>query len=221
MRILIIEDNKDILTFLKTSLEAEGFVVDVAEGGAKGQSLALINEYSLIILDLNLPEKPGDKICEKLRGEKIFTPIIILSVEEDVESKVRLLDSGANDYMIKPFSFSELLARIKALIRRPQESVKDVLQVEDLILDLDKQIVTQNNKTIYLTRKEFCILELLIRNHGKIVSRASIMENAWDSEADIFSKAIETHILNLRKKIDKDNPEKIIKTIPGRGYMIG
>lgn len=220
MRILIIEDNKDILTFLKTSLETEGFVVDVAENGAKGESLALINEYNLIILDLNLPEKPGDEICKKLRNEEIFTPIIILSVEEDVESKVRLLNSGADDYMLKPFSFSELLARIKALIRRPQEFRKDILQFKNLILDLNKQTVTKNDEIIYLTRKEFSILELLMRNHGKIVSRASIMENAWDSEADIFSKAIETHILNLRKKINKDNPEKIIKTIPSRGYMI-
>lgn len=221
MRILIIEDNKDILHFLKKSLEFEGFVIDIAENGVKGESLALINEYCLIILDLNLPKKSGDEICKKLRSEKIFTPIIILSVEENVESKVRLLNSGADDYLLKPFSFSELLARIKALIRRPQEFVKEVLQFKDLVLNSNKQTVIKNNETIYLTRKEFSILELLMCNQGKIVSRALIMESAWDSEADVFSKTIETHILNLRRKIDKDNPEKIIKTIPGRGYMIG
>ncbi len=221
MRILIIEDDKNILHFLKTGLETEGFVVDVAKDGIKGESLASINEYSLILLDLNLPKKSGDEICNKLRSDNIFTPIIILSVEEDIESKVRLLNSGADDYMLKPFSFSELLARIKALLRRPHDLAKSILQFNDLILDQDKQVLIYKNRTVYLTRKEFCILEHLMRNCGKIISRASIMENAWDSEADIFSKAIETHILNLRKKIDKDNPEKIIKTVSGRGYIIG
>jgi DNA-binding response OmpR family regulator len=148
-------------------------------------------------------------------------PIIILSVEGDVETKVRLLNSGADDYMLKPFSFNELLARVKALIRRPRGITENVIKIENLILDQNSQTFFYNDRPIYLTRKEYCILELLMRNYGKIVSRALIMENAWDSEADIFSKAIETHILNLRRKIDKDNPEKIIKTIPGRGYMIG
>jgi len=221
MRILIVEDDKDILSFLKTGLESEGFIIDATEDGIKGESFALINEYSLIILDLNLPRKPGNEICRNIRKEDITTPIIILSVEEDIENKIGLLDSGADDYILKPFSFNELLARIKALLRRSKETKSENLQVKDLILSNDKQTFIYKDQEIYLTRKEFCILELLMRNCGKIVSRASIMENAWDSEADIFSKAIETHILNLRRKIDKDNPEKIIKTIPGRGYMIG
>jgi len=221
MRILIIEDNHDILNFLKINLGAEGFVIDFAQDGLKGELLALTNEYSLIILDLNLPNKHGDEICRNIRDANKVVPIIILSVEEDTESKVRLLNSGADDYMLKPFSFEELKARIKALLRRPREITKNTIKIENLLLDQDRQIVTYNNQNIYLTRKEFSILEHLIKNHGEIVSRASIMENAWDSEADVFSKAIETHVLNLRKKINKDNPEKVIKTIPGRGYMIG
>lgn len=221
MRILIIEDNEDILNFLKNSLKAEGFIIDVALNGKDGEYLALINEYSLVILDLNLPEKHGDEICKRLREENKTMPIIILSVEEDIDSKVRLLNSGADDYILKPFSFEELRARIKALLRRQNEVLKNILKIESLILDQDKQVAIFNKKTIYLTRKEFSILEHLMLNKGKIVSRASIMENAWDSEADVFSKAIETHILNLRRKLDKNNPEKIIKTVSGRGYIIG
>jgi len=221
MRILIIEDDKDILNFLKINLKAEGFVIDTVKDGKEGEKLAYINEYNLVILDLNLPNKNGDEICKNLRNEDKTMPIIILSVEGDVETKVRLLNSGADDFMLKPFSFSELLARIKALLRRPEGTTKNIIKIENLILDQDSQIFFYNDRPIYLTRKEYCIIELLMRNYGKIVSRALIMENAWDSEADIFSKAIETHILNLRRKIDKDNPEKIIKTIPGRGYMIG
>lgn len=216
MRILIIEDDKDILDFLKVNLKAEGFVVDTAENGDKGEYLASINEYDLIILDLNLPLKNGPEICSALREEGKAVPILILSVEDDIETRVKLFDLGADDFVLKPFFFSELLARIKRLIKRSNGIIKNNIIVENLVLDQDRQVLFYKGKQIYLTRKEYSIIELLMCNPGKIVSRALIMENAWDSEADIFSKAIETHILNIRRKIGRS----VIKTIPGRGYMI-
>ncbi|MFA7142033.1 MAG: response regulator transcription factor [Candidatus Paceibacterota bacterium] len=221
MKILIIEDDKDILSFLKFNLEAEGFVVDVQSDGKKGEDFAFINEYNLIILDLNLPSKNGDLICKTLREQGKTMPILILSVENDMKTKVDLLNSGADDYVLKPFSFMELLARIKILTRQRKENLQKTLRIRDLELDSDKQILFYKNRKIYLTRKEYSITELLLNNYGKIVSRALILENAWDSEANIFSKSVETHILNLRRKIDKDNPREVIKTISGRGYMIG
>lgn len=221
MKILIIEDDQDILSFLKFNLETEGFVVDVQSDGKKGEDLAFINEYNLIILDLNLPSKNGNEICKYLRDQGKTMPVLILSVEDDIKTKVDLLNSGADDYMLKPFSFMELLARIKILTRQRKENLQKTLRIRDLELDSDKQILFYKNRKIYLTRKEYSITELLLNNYGKIVSRALILENAWDSEANIFSKSVETHILNLRRKIDKDNPREVIKTISGRGYMIG
>ncbi len=221
MKILIIEDDQDILSFLKFNLETEGFVVDVQSDGKKGEDLAFINEYNLIILDLNLPSKNGNEICKYLRDQGKTMPVLILSVENDMKTKVDLLNSGADDYVLKPFSFMELLARIKILTRQRKENLQKTLRIRDLELDSDKQILFYKNRKIYLTRKEYSITELLLNNYGKIVSRALILENAWDSEANIFSKSVETHILNLRRKIDKDNPREVIKTISGRGYMIG
>jgi len=220
MKILVVEDDKDTLDFLKPSLKAEGFVVDTAENGTDGISMTLANNYDLVILDFNLPDKNGDLVCQEIRKKGKTTPILILTVNTEVNNKVKLLNLGADDYLTKPFSFEELLARVKALLRRPEKIEKEILQVNNLTLDRKKQKVTRAKREIYLTLKEFQLLEYLIRHQGEVISKISILENIWDSEVDLFSNAIETHISNLRKKIDKNSPKKLIKTISGRGYKI-
>ena len=221
MRILLIEDDKEIIDFLKRSLEAENFVVDTAEDGEKGSFEARTNDYDLIILDVNLPKKGGGYVCKEIRSKGKNTPILMLSVDSEVDTKVKCLNDGADDYLSKPFSFEELLARIKALLRRPKEVANEILKIDDLVLDKNRQVVTRANKEIYLTRKEFALLEYLMKNQGRVMSRAMIMEHVWDINADPFSNTVEMHIFNLRKKIDGNSKKKIIHTMPGRGYRIG
>jgi len=221
MKIIIIDDDVGIVKFLKPSLQEEGFLVDSTGEGEKGLFLCQTNNYDLMILDLNLPGKDGDQICQELRKEGKTIPILILTVNSDVETKVRLLNSGADDYLTKPFSFDELMARIKALLRRPQEIKSEILNIADLMLDRGSQKVMRRKKEIYLTLKEFALLEYLMQNVGKVLSRGEILEHVWDMEGDAFSNAIETHIHNLRHKINKGFPLKLIDTVPCRGYKIG
>jgi DNA-binding response OmpR family regulator len=220
MKILVIEDEKDISDLLKCGLEAEGFVVDAAMDGEKGCFMGRANNYDLIILDLNLPKKNGEAVCREIRETGKTTPILILTVDAQINSKIRLLNSGGDDYLTKPFSFEELLARVKALLRRPKTMTKEILRIGNLTLDKNKQTVYRASREIYLTRKEFALLEYLMRNQGIVVSRSEILENVWDAEADPFSNTIETHILNLRRKINKNSANKLIKTVSGRGYKI-
>jgi DNA-binding response OmpR family regulator len=220
MRILIIEDEKDISEFLRANLEAEYFVVDIAEDGERGSYLARTNEYDLIVLDNGLPRKPGSQVCQEIRANKITTPILMLSVQSATPLKITMLNSGADDYVTKPFSFEELLARINALLRRPQVVVDNVFRIDDLIVDTNKHKVIRGKKEIYLTRKEFVLLEYLIKQKGDVISRGKIIEHVWDDEIDPFSKTIEVHILNLRRKIDTSHKKRLIHNIPGRGYKI-
>jgi len=220
MRILVVEDDKETCAFLKSSLEEECFVVDTAEDGEKGFNMARINDYDLILLDHILPHRQGLEICEGIRKVGKDTPVLILSVKSELDHKITLLESGADDYVTKPYSFKELLARIRAILRRPKDTKKEVLVIEDMVLDSQAQTVLRNNKSIYLTRKEFILLEYLMRNKGKVLSRGMIMEHVWDSAADPFSNTIEAHILNLRKKMDVGFKKKIIHSVPGRGYKI-
>lgn len=220
MRILIIEDDKGISDFLKVSLENECFVVDTAEDGEKGSFLALTNDYDLIILDYILPKEDGHQVCEKIRKKGRTVPILILSVKSEVVTKVDILNIGADDYLTKPFSFEELLARIKALLRRPKQIESEVLKIDDLILDTKKHLVKRGKKEIYLTRKQFMLLEYLMKNQGMVLSRGMIMEHVWDMNTDPFSNTIEAHIRILRRKIDLPKRKKLIHTIPGIGYKI-
>lgn len=221
MKILIVDDDKDLLKFLHSSLKSRGFIVDSTENGKIGLSLTEKMDYDLIILDINLPGMNGCEICQKIRQQGKATPILMLTVSTEIDSKVELLNKGADDYLTKPFSFKELFARINALLRRPQNSVNKLLQIKDLILDEKKQKVTRSGKEIKLTPKEFQLLRYLMQKQGETVSRVEILEHIWDSEIDLWSKTLETHILNLRKKIDGNSSEKIIKTSFGRGYKIG
>lgn len=220
MKILIIEDEKDIALFLKSSLEEVDFIVETAESAERGLLLARMNDYDLIVLDLNLPDRGGFEVCKDIRTEGKNLPIIILTVEGSVDNKVQLLDNGADDYLTKPFSISELIARINALLRRPKELIKNTIIFDGFELNRKRHLIIKNGKEIYLTRKEFILLEYLLINKGSIVSRGDLVDHVWDQEANLFSNTIETHILNLRKKLSNKQRKMIIKTYPGRGYGI-
>ncbi len=222
MRILIIEDNQKLATSLKKGLEMEGYAVDHLSDGETGQRRieTHFENYDLIILDLMLPKYDGISICKNWRKQNIFLPIIMLTAKDAIEDKVLGLNSGADDYLVKPFSFSELLARIKALLRRPQKSLSTQLKVRDLMLDLDTKKVFRKNKEIKITLKEFTILEYLMRHPDQVLSREQIIDHVWDFAFDSFSNLVDVHIKNLRKKIDDSYDEKILETVHGMGYRI-
>jgi DNA-binding response OmpR family regulator len=220
MRLLIVEDDRNIREMMRLGFEEESFVVDTIDSGDKGSYMARTNDYDVIILDLALPGKFGLDVCKEIRASEKATPIIILSATFDTIEKIRLLNAGADDYLTKPFSFHELLARVRALLRRPKPMSPTMLQIADLALDSTRQKVTRGSKSIYLTRKEFCLLEYLMRHEGAVVSRGMIMEHVWNADSDPFSNTIEAHILNVRKKVDSIKNRKLIHTIPGRGYKI-
>lgn len=218
MKVLLVEDNLSIRNVLRMSLVADGFTVDEAENGETGFYLAKINRYDIIILDNVLPKKMGKVVCQELRSLGIQTPILLLSAVNDALSKIDLLNSGADDYVTKPFSYEELVARMRALMRRPGIIQDNVLRAGNLILNVDRHEVKKNNKKIYLTKKEYTLLTILMQNRGKVLSRATIMESVWDEQSmNPFSNTIESHILNLRKKLG-DRRKSLIMSIPGSGY---
>lgn len=220
MRVLVVEDEEGIARFLKAGLESEYFAVDVAEDEERGSYLARTNDYDIIILDNMLPGKNGAEVCDDIRKSGRNTPIIMLSARAEMSIKVELLNKGADDYLTKPFSLEELLARIRALLRRPAHVAPDLLEIEDLVLDTKKHLVTRKGKEIYLTRKEFMLLEYLLRNKGTAVSRGMILEHVWDINVDPFSNTVESHILNIRKKVNDKGRKNLIHTLPGIGYKI-
>ena len=222
MKILVVEDEKETAAILKKHLEAECYAVDVEHDGDKGFYRARTNDYDLIILDNILPGKIGPDICRGIRQYEIPTPILMLSVQAEIDQKVFLLDCGADDYLTKPYSFTELSARVRALLRRPRDLSDDESSTyEDLVLDASTYTATRAGVSAYLTPKEFSLLQYFMRNRGRVVSRGMILEHVWDGEGDPFSNAIETHIVNLRKKIDTGHDVKFIHTVPGRGYQFG
>jgi DNA-binding response OmpR family regulator len=220
MKILVIEDEKEIRGTLKKNLEAECFAVDTASDGEMGLNMAKKSDYDLIVLDNLLPKKDGMQVCREVRAAGNHTPIVMLSVKSETATKVELLNAGADDYLSKPFSFEELLARVHALFRRPKGILNEIITVGDLSLDSSKHSVKRGNKVVYLTRKEFMLLEYLMRNVGSVLSRGMIMEHVWDMNADPFSNTIESHILSLRRKIENKANPSMIRTIPGRGYQL-
>ena len=221
MKILIIDDDTAITTLLKESLNKEIFSVDCAYEGNKGLFMFRTNHYDLLIIDCNLPIKDGYQLVKEIRQEDKNAKIIILTVDSRLENKEEFFKLGIDDYVIKPFIFSELLSRIKAVIRRPNITQKSIYKIDDLSLDIDKHLVIREKTNIYLTFKEIMLLEFLFRNKGRVVSRISIMENIWDFNADPFSNTIESHILKLRKKINPNGKKReLIHTIKGRGYKL-
>ncbi len=222
MRILIVEDEHRIANTIKKGLKQERFAVDVTYDGEAGFDLASTEEYDLIILDLMLPGMDGLTICKELRKGNIHTPILILTAKGQIQDKVVGLDSGADDYLTKPFSFEELLARIRALARRPKTTLDLKLTVGDLVLDPPLYTVTRSGKSIRLSSKEFALLEYLMRHKGVIVTKNQIINHVWDYEADILPNTVEVYIRNLRKKVDLPFPNNtpLIRTIRGFGYTI-
>lgn len=220
MRCLIIEDDPDTLDHLKNRLEEKCFAVDTATDGVDGLYFANTNEYDIILLDYALPLKNGFEVCTELRKSGNHTPIIMLSATAELIHKIEGFHIGMDDYVTKPFFFDEVYARIQAVLRRPRTREQPVLTIDDLILDTARQKVTRGDEAIYLTRKEFSLLEYLMKHAGTVVSRGTIMEHIWDVTLDPFSNTIETHILNLRKKVDQSPYRKLIHSIPGRGYKI-
>lgn len=220
MKILVVEDEPTLNTFLVQALKSENHAVDSARDGEDGSFLARTNEYDVILMDYLLPGINGQEVIKEIRGEQIETPIIMLTVRSEIEDKVDAFALGADDYLTKPFSMAELSARINALSRRPKrEKTEKILSCGQISLNPDNFTVTFRDKEILLTSKEFSFLQFLIRNQGKILSRAKILEGVWDMNGDPFSNTIEMHILKLRKKLG-DKKQKIISTFPGRGYKL-
>ncbi|MCL5022115.1 MAG: response regulator transcription factor [Nitrospirae bacterium] len=219
MRILLVEDEKNVAAFIKKGLEEEFYTVDVGEDGATGWLMGTTNEYDLMVLDIMLPEINGIELCKRLREKGIKTPILMLTAIDSVNSKVEGLESGADDYLTKPFAFSELLARIRALLRRVSDSVSE-LCLEDLRIDLLSRRVFRGEKEISLTPKEFSLLEYLLRNKGRVLSRTQIIENIWGYSFDPNSNVVDVHIRFLREKLDTGFEEKLIHTVRGAGYIL-
>jgi len=217
MRILVVEDEYRIASNIKTGLNQENYAVDVVYDGNKGYDLASTEDYDLIVLDLRLPGKSGLEICRDLRSAKIQTPILLLTAKSQTQDKVIGLDSGADDYLTKPFAFEELLARIRALTRRPRPALGPVLEAKGLILDSKNFTVKRSGKTVNLSAKEFALLEYLLRNKGKVLTNEKIIAHVWDYDADILRNTVEVNIKNLRRKLGR--PE-LIQTRRGFGYKI-
>ncbi len=220
MRILVIEDEKKIADFVKRGLKEEGYAVDVAYDGEQGLFLATTNDYDLILLDLMLPKMDGMAVCRTLKEKRTAAPVIMLTAKTSVQDKVTGLDSGADDYITKPFAFEELLARVRAILRKKGPQAATNLLAGDLALDLLTHKVTRGARQIELTAKEYSLLEYLMRNKNTIVTRTMISEHVWDIDFDTFTNVIDVYINYLRNKIDSDFDKKLIQTVRGRGYIL-
>jgi len=223
MRILVVEDEHRIAHSLQKGLEQERFAVDVAYTGNDGYDLASSEDYDLIILDLMLPGMDGVTICKELRKNKIHIPILLLTAKGQINDKVNGLNSGADDYLTKPFSFEELLARIRALLRRKGTTVQTTLILDDLTMDINSFEVKRGNTSINLTSKEFSLLEFLLTKQNQIITKEQIIQHVWNFDADILPNTVEVYIKKIRDKIDSRFPNKkqLIKTVRGFGYKLG
>ena len=223
MRILLIEDEEKLANSLKKALQTQAFAVDIQNDGASGLEAAFGEEYDLIILDLGLPNLDGLEITKHLRQEKIATPILMLTARDSLKNKVEGLDIGADDYLVKPFEFEELLARIRALLRRADENKPTTFQVDNLTLDPNSHLVARGEKEISLSAKEYALLEYLIRHPSQIISKQQLIDHVWDIDLDPFSNVVDVYIGYLRTKVDRNFPNDppLIKTIKGLGYKLG
>lgn len=219
MRILVVEDEKRIADFLGRGLESAGYAVDVAGDGSTAVSMVHATDYDLIILDLMLPDMDGLTVLEKIRNRKSNPPVLILSARGAVDDRVKGLEVGADDYLVKPFAFVELLARVRVLLRRGQPT-PEKLQVGELYLDCIRRKVTRSGDNIDLAPKEFSILEYMMRNRGRPLSRTMIVEHVWDMDYDGLTNIVDVYIRHLRSKIDDKYPVKLIHTVRGIGYML-
>jgi two-component system copper resistance phosphate regulon response regulator CusR len=220
MKLLLIEDNKPLADSLKKQL-GKTFIIDAFRTGEEGLQHALNGSYDIVVLDLGLPDKNGHDVCRSIRANGVSTPILILTGVDDIESRVALLDDGADDYLTKPFNVAELRARLGALLRRPTNTyTPNVLTVRDLTLDPGRRSVHRGGVPITLRRKEFDILEYLVRNQGRPVTRAMILDHAWDGSKDAWNNTVDVHIKHLRDKVDRPFGSTLIQTAYGIGYMV-
>jgi heavy metal response regulator len=220
MRILVVEDEQKIARFIRKGLGEEGYAVDIARDGEEALSYASSAPYDLIILDLLLPRVDGITVCRRLREFNLTVSVLILTAKDSIEDRVTGLDAGADDYLVKPFAFAELLARIRALLRRPRNATPNILQVADLVLDVTRHRAERNGTPIDLTPKEYSLLEYLIRNRCQVLTRTQILEHVWDYDFYGGSNIVDVYIRYLRKKIDDGHDKKLIKTVRGAGYTL-
>ena len=220
MRLLVVEDETKVAGFIRKGLEEEGYAVDVAPDGRTGLRMALDRVHDIIILDVQLPGMDGISLLRAMRKEKVATPVLLLTVRAAIEDKVLGLDSGADDYLTKPFAFQELVARVRALLRRRTDGKGTVLQVADLTLDPARRIVMRGDRKIDLTAREFALLDFFMRNPGRTLTRTAIAERVWDYDFDSMTNVIDVYVNYLRKKIDSGHDLKLIRTIRGVGYML-
>lgn len=220
MRILIIEDDKRLAAAINRGLRKYAFAVDSAVDGETGLFLAETNTYDLIILDVMMPKKNGFEVCQTLRKNGSQLPVLMLTARDSVSDRVMGLDSGADDYLIKPFDFNELLARVRALLRRRPMLLEEKIEIDNLILDKSTRLITRGNREIDLTAKEYSLLEFLMENAGRVLTREQIAEHVWDINFDAFSNVIDVYIKRLRQKIDGKNEKQLIYTKRGTGYVL-
>jgi DNA-binding response OmpR family regulator len=222
MRILVVEDEKKLAEIIKRGLSEEGYSVDTAFDGAEAENLAESIPYDLILLDIILPKKDGIEVCRSLRQKKIKTKILMLTAKDSIGDKVSGLDSGADDYLVKPFDFEELCARLRALLRREENFTALKLQVGDLAMDTSTRQVMRNQRRIDLTPKEYAILEYMMRHPNMVITRIMFEQHVWSLELDSSSNLVDVFIRKLRRKIDEEGKESLIQTVKGAGYrMVG
>ncbi len=219
---MVIEDEHMIAQAIKTGLEQEAYAVDVAYDGLDGYNAAASEDYDLILLDVMMPEMDGYEVVKRMRKDNNHVPVLMLTAKGQNKDVVRGLDAGADDYLQKPFSFEVLLARIRALLRRPQDAIQNIVEVEDLKLDINNRSVSRAGKPVALSAKEYALLEYLVRNSGRVLSKNNIITHVWDFDADILPNNVEVFMTHLRRKIDKPfKGPKLIHTVRGFGYSLG
>jgi heavy metal response regulator len=220
MRILVVEDEKKVASFIKKGLEEEGYAVDVAADGEEGLAIALACVHDLIILDIRLPKMDGLRVLQALRQDHVTAPVLLLTVRATIEDKVLGLDAGADDYLTKPFAFQELVARVRALLRRRAETEPTILRISDLTLDPARRTVTRAGEKIDLTPREFALLDYFMRNSGRVLTRTMIAEHVWDYSFDTSTNVIDVYVNYLRRKIDSRRAPKLLHTVRGVGYVL-
>jgi heavy metal response regulator len=220
MRVLVVEDEEKVASFIRKGLEEEHHAVDVALDGEEGLTMAQLTPYDVVVLDLMLPKLDGYRVLQRMRGEGVETPVLVLTARDGVGDKVRGLDLGADDYLTKPFAFEELLARVRALLRRGKPQRAPVLKVADLTLDPATRRVSRGGAPIGLTAKEFSLLEYMMRHPGQVLTRTRISEHVWDQSFDSYTNVIDVYVNYLRKKVDQGFDVKLIHTVRGVGYVL-
>lgn len=220
MRLLVVEDEHKVANFIKQGLTEEGYAVDIAEEGEAGLAMALDRVHDLIILDIALPKRDGVSVLQAMRHDGVHTPVLLLTVRANIEDKVLGLDAGADDYLTKPFAFQELVARVRALLRRRADAELPVLRVADLVLDPARRTVVRHDAPIDLTPREFSLLDYFMRNPDRVLTRTMIAEHVWDYSFDTTTNVIDVYVNYLRKKIDSDHTPKLLHTVRGVGYVL-